>query len=141
MKQRLQKTICYILLFTGLGFLYYKWYQGTGFAVPCFFHAITKLYCPGCGMTRCLTHLLQFEIQDAFRCNVAIFLLSPALLYYLFPLFLCPLWEGAFFQSTEHPAFWLSYHSDTLWNCSQSPGVFFFTTCLRLKIFSYCPAK
>lgn len=37
MKQRLQKTICYILLFTGLGFLYYKWYQGTGFAVPCFF--------------------------------------------------------------------------------------------------------
>lgn len=32
MKQRLQKTICYILLFTGLGFLYYKWYQGTGFA-------------------------------------------------------------------------------------------------------------
>ena len=64
-------------------FLYYKWYQGTGFAVPCFFHAITKLYCPGCGMTRCLTHLLQFEIQDAFRCNVAIFLLSPALLYIL----------------------------------------------------------
>lgn len=63
--------------------LYYKWYQGTGFAVPCFFHAITKLYCPGCGMTRCLTHLLQFEIQDAFRCNVAIFLLSPALLYIL----------------------------------------------------------
>ena len=62
-------------------FLYYKWYQGTGFAVPCFFHAITKLYCPGCGMTRWLTHLLQFEIQDAFRCNVAIFLLSPALLY------------------------------------------------------------
>ena len=39
------------------------------------------LYCPGCGMTRCLTHLLQFEIQDAFRCNVAIFLLSPTLLY------------------------------------------------------------
>ena len=75
------KTICYILLFTGFGFLYYKWCQGTGFAVPCFFHAITKLYCPGCGMTRCLTHLLQFEIQDAFRCNVAIFLLSPALLY------------------------------------------------------------
>ena len=79
MKKRLQKTICYILLFTGFGFLYYKWCQGTGFAVPCFFHAITKLYCPGCGMTRCLTHLLQFEIQDAFRRNVAIFLLSPAL--------------------------------------------------------------
>ncbi len=58
-------------------------------------------------MTRCLTHLLQFEIQDAFRCNVAIFLLSPCTLIYpyLFPLFLCPLWEGAFFQSTEHPRF------------------------------------
>ena len=47
MKQRLQKTICYILLFTGLGFLYYKWYQGTGFAVPCFFHAITKIILSG----------------------------------------------------------------------------------------------
>ena len=34
-------------------------------------------------MTRCLTHLLQFEIQDAFRRNVAVFLLSPALLYIL----------------------------------------------------------
>ena len=30
MKKRLQKTICYILLFTGFGFLYYKWCQGTG---------------------------------------------------------------------------------------------------------------
>ena len=139
MKQRLQKTICYILLFTGLGFLYYKWYQGTGFAVPCFFHAITKLYCPGCGMTRCLTHLLQFEIQDAFRCNVAIFLLSPALLYILTYSLYSYVRYGK--VHTEHPAFWLSYHSDTLWNCSQSPGVFFFTTCLRLKIFSYCPAK
>ncbi len=47
MKQRLQKTICYILLFTGLGFLYYKWYQGTGFAVPCFSHAITKIIFSG----------------------------------------------------------------------------------------------
>lgn len=81
MKKRLQKTICYILLFTGFGFLYYQWCQGTGFAVPCFFHAITKLYCPGCGITRCLLHLAQFEIRDAFFCNMAVFVLSPVFLY------------------------------------------------------------
>lgn len=37
MKKRLQKTICYILLFTGFGFLYYKWCQEPDLRFPVFF--------------------------------------------------------------------------------------------------------
>ena len=139
MKQRPQKTICYILLFTGLGFLYYKWYQGTGFAVPCFFHAITKLYCPGCGMTRCLTHLLQFEIQDAFRCNVAIFLLSPALLYILtYSLYSYVRYGKVHFSKVQNILFAISrrflfYNQFKIKNFQ----ILFFLN----KAFSYCPEK
>lgn len=47
-----------------------------------------------------------FEIQDAFRCNVAIFLLSPALLYiFSYPFILMSVMGRCIFQSTEHPAF------------------------------------
>ena len=35
----------------------------------CPFHAITGLYCPGCGSTRALHHLLNFEFVTALRCN------------------------------------------------------------------------
>jgi len=36
----------------------------------CPFHAITGLYCPGCGSTRALHHLLNFEFVMALRCNI-----------------------------------------------------------------------
>ena len=37
------------------------------FQVPCFIRALTHVPCPGCGMTRAYTCLLQGDIVGAFR--------------------------------------------------------------------------
>ena len=64
-----------LILAAGLG--YAAWVQATGQGVPCPFHALTGLYCPGCGITRCLSALLQGNWQAALRSNAAIVALAP----------------------------------------------------------------
>lgn len=83
MKERLKKTVFYGTLLLSAGILYFIWYQGTGLAVPCFFHVLTGLYCPGCGMTRCMANLLLGNFREAFYYNMAVCLLSPLLIYFL----------------------------------------------------------
>ena len=45
--------------------------------IPCIFHEVTGLYCPGCGITRCLLALSHLEFYQAFRYNILVFLLLP----------------------------------------------------------------
>lgn len=52
------------------------------FAIPCFFHEITGLYCPGCGITRMCLSILEFDFYQAFRFNPFLFLLSPFIIGY-----------------------------------------------------------
>jgi hypothetical protein len=53
-------------------------------SIPCPFHALTGLYCPGCGLTRVILSLMDFDIAQAFRFNSLIFLLLPIYgLYYV----------------------------------------------------------
>jgi len=47
---------------------------------PCPFHAVTGLYCPGCGSTRATYHLLHGNIAGVFRSNA---LYIPCLLFVL----------------------------------------------------------
>jgi hypothetical protein len=44
---------------------------------PCLFHALTHLYCPGCGVTRALYALLHGDIALAFRMNAMAMLAIP----------------------------------------------------------------
>lgn len=37
--------------------------------LPCFFHYVTGLYCPGCGGTRAVTALLHLHLLQSFRCH------------------------------------------------------------------------
>jgi len=50
----------------------------------CAFHALTGLYCPGCGMTRALHALVHFDLLRAMRMNAFFILALPvfALLFY-----------------------------------------------------------
>lgn len=52
------------------------------FYIPCFFHQITGLYCPGCGITRMIISILQFDFYQAFRWNPFLFLLIPFFVIY-----------------------------------------------------------
>ena len=49
--------------------------------IPCLFHYVTNLDCPGCGMTRALYSLLHFRFLQAFMYNPIIYILVPAAIY------------------------------------------------------------
>lgn len=73
-KKRLAAAVG-LALAAGLG--YAAWVRATGLGVPCPFHMLTGLYCPGCGVTRCISALLQGNWQAALRSNAAIVVLAP----------------------------------------------------------------
>ena len=45
--------------------------------VPCLFHTVTGLYCPGCGVSRMCLSILSLDFASAFKANAAVFLLRP----------------------------------------------------------------
>lgn len=51
--------------------------------IPCKFHAITGLYCPGCGLTRMIINLLKGNIAGAFSNNPLLFIMTPFIIIYL----------------------------------------------------------
>lgn len=51
--------------------------------IPCVFSVITGLDCAGCGLTRAVFALLDFNIYQAFRYNMLVFILAPLYLMYL----------------------------------------------------------
>ncbi len=44
-------------------------FSATSVLPPCFFHALTHLYCPGCGTTRALHALLHGNLMLAMQMN------------------------------------------------------------------------
>lgn len=83
MKQRLLKVIKTGAVIAAIGCAYALFYMKTGFGIPCVFHLITGLQCPGCGVSRMAMNLLRLDFAAAFSCNRAVFLMVPALLYLL----------------------------------------------------------
>lgn len=78
MKQRLIKAALCVPLLCVLGFLGVRLSE-LGFGVPCVFHAVTGLQCPGCGVTRMLSALLRGDLRTAWESNAAVLALSPVL--------------------------------------------------------------
>ena len=52
-------------------------FQAGGPIIPCLFHTITGLDCPGCGVSRMCLSLLRLDFSAAFHANVALFLMLP----------------------------------------------------------------
>ncbi len=50
-----------------------------GKPIPCVFHMVTGLKCPGCGITHLLLALARGRIKEAFLSNPAVFLILPVL--------------------------------------------------------------
>lgn len=68
-----------IVLLLGLG--YALWGSVTGLWLPCPFHALTGLECPGCGVTRMCLALLRLDFAAAWAANPGLLLLSPLILW------------------------------------------------------------
>lgn len=70
-----------LLLAVGVAYLIFC--RTTGLSLPCPFHAMTGLDCPGCGITRLMLSLSEGDLAAAFHANEAIFILGPILCIFL----------------------------------------------------------
>lgn len=52
----------------------------THWGIPCPFHLVTGLNCPGCGVSRMLLSLLRLDLRAAFGYNAALLCLLPVFL-------------------------------------------------------------
>ena len=78
------------LLLAGIGVLagvaVYSVLSSYGMGIPCLFHRVTGLLCPGCGNTRAALALMRFQFRKAFSYNP---MFLPEFLYILKVLFFC----------------------------------------------------
>ena len=51
--------------------------------IPCLWYTIFDIRCPGCGLTRAFIHLLSLDFTAAWDSNPLIFIVFPALTYYI----------------------------------------------------------
>lgn len=79
MHKRLRKLCIRIgwLLGAGLFYIFLCTVAGRPL-IPCLFHEVTGLYCPGCGVSRMCLALFRLDFQAAFLANPVILMLLPA---------------------------------------------------------------
>lgn len=53
----------------------------TGYSIPCVFHCLTGLKCPGCGITHMLMNLLLLDWKGAYAANPFLFVTGPFLIF------------------------------------------------------------
>ena len=81
-KEKLKKSkiIIFITLLLSITYLYLN--KRFSFYIPCLFHKITHLYCPGCGLTRMIISILKLNFYQAFRYNPLLFIMLPFIIIY-----------------------------------------------------------
>lgn len=68
-KSRIKRVAFAAALFFLAGLGYAAFVHFAGFGIPCFFHVITGLRCPGCGMTHAAMSILHFDLWGAVKAN------------------------------------------------------------------------
>jgi hypothetical protein len=66
--------------------LYFFVEPRNGILPKCFFHELTGLYCPGCGVQRSLHALLNGDILAAINYNLLFILFLPLIIYFILAL-------------------------------------------------------
>lgn len=79
----------------------------TAFYPPCTFHALTGLYCPGCGATRCLAAIVHGDLAQAAAYNPLLVVAMPPLAVALFAMAF-RMWTGRRLPLPRLPA-WSIY--------------------------------
>ena len=73
-----------IIIIITIGVLAIILYIKYGIGIPCIFHETTGLYCPGCGMTRAISSLIQLNPHQAFRYNALIIFIPIIVIYNIY---------------------------------------------------------
>ena len=76
-KQRLLRLICSVCVVGLLGGAYALICTYLGYGIPCLFHTLTGLQCPGCGISRMCLCLVRLDFSGAWAANPALFALLP----------------------------------------------------------------
>ncbi len=63
------------VLIIAIGLTYFLLMKFTGFYIPCLYHKILGVECPGCGLSAMLISLMKFDIKMAFLSNPVMFIL------------------------------------------------------------------
>lgn len=78
----MKRKINFIFLFLIALIIYFlinlKWH----IYIPCIFHELTGLYCPGCGITRMFFALLKLDFINAFHYNPLVFIMLLGYIFY-----------------------------------------------------------
>lgn len=80
MRERIKKASIIGAAVLLCGCAYAVFFKKTGIGIPCLFHYVTGLKCPGCGITRMLISILRLDFAAAFQYNAAVLCLLPFLL-------------------------------------------------------------
>lgn len=80
-KARARNLLAWAGLALAAGLAYAFFTAATGLAVPCPFHAVTGLWCPGCGVTRMCLALLRLDPAAAWAANPGLLLAAPLLAF------------------------------------------------------------
>ena len=83
MKKRLKSTLIKYGVILGILIAYLIFTIITGIGIPCVFHAITKLKCPGCGISRMFISIAKLDFVSAFWHNPLLFVTGPLLIAYI----------------------------------------------------------
>lgn len=79
--ERRKKVLWTLGLLTSLGFILLTLGMKYHFFLPCIFHEVTGLYCPGCGISRMFVALARLDFSSAWGHNPAILIAMPFLAY------------------------------------------------------------
>ena len=74
------RKLRFLLLVCLFGIACLIWLRLGGPSVPCMFHELTGLECPGCGITRMILALSRLDLKAAFRANAFLTVTLPYLI-------------------------------------------------------------